>query len=316
MKTLKTLLLCCAAVLGLASCAYTGNPHAQRHPLNGKVWDAQARRLVDPALVAERATAARFVLLGEIHDNATHHRIQADILDAIVKSGRRPALVMEQYDVEQQEKLNAILQGDEPQEGKLRALSDLMRKGWDWPLYRPLLATALQYKLPVIAANLSRESLRHVSRNGFEALGSGEQTRLAIEAVWSPERQRQLDREIALGHCGKMPDHMLQSVSKAQRARDAVMADKLLMARRSGAVTIIGRNHARQDMGVPLYLAARAPGETVLSVGLTEVHTPTEPAAYTYGPLGQRHDLVWFTAPTRRKSDPCDSIPAAIKVTG
>lgn len=95
---------------------------------------------------------------------------------------------------------------------------------------------------------------------------------------------------------------------KAQRARDAVMADTMLSF--GDAVAIVGRGHARRDMGVPLYLAARAPDATMLSLGLVEVDTPTDPAAYAHGPLGQLHDYLWFTPGTRRKADPCDSIPA------
>lgn len=308
-------LLCAAAALLLASCASVRDPHVRPHPLAGRIWDVAAGRFVDPNTVMVRVVDSHFVLLGEIHDNIEQHRIQARILDSIVRNGKRPALVMEQFDLEQQDKLNTVAQGNSSQNDKLRALSEMMRKGWDWPLYAPMVSIALQQKLPLVAANLSRESLREVSSRGYDALGGGEGKRLAIETVWSPERQAQLAQELALGHCGKVPDHMVEAIAKAQRARDAVMADILLYMRKAGGVAIIGRNHARQDMGVPLYLAARAPDESVLSIGLVEVDSrTTDPAAYAAGPLGQHHDFLWFTQPSIRKSDPCESIPAQGKV--
>ncbi|HYD94721.1 MAG TPA: ChaN family lipoprotein [Noviherbaspirillum sp.] len=314
LPSLARFLLCAALALLLSSCMHLRDPHARSHPLTGKIWDVAAGRFVEPSAVVERALAARFVLLGEIHDNVEQHRIQARLLEAIVQGGKRPALVMEQYDVEQQDQLNGALQGGSTQGDKLRVLSDLMRKGWDWPLYAPLVTVAVQQKLPLIAANMPREALRKVAREGYGVLGSGAEARLAIERVWSPERQQQLAQEIAFGHCGKVPDHMLEAIAKSQRARDAVMADMLLLVRKTGGVAIIGRNHARLDMGVPLYLAARAPDDKVLSVGLMEVDPrTTDPAAYAIGPLGPLHDYLWFTQPTRRKSDPCDSIPAAAK---
>lgn len=312
LKTLKNILLCCALPLTLVSCAHISDPHPN-HPLVGAVWDVAAQQFVSPEVVIQRAADARFVLIGEIHDNADHHRIQARILGDMVRSGRRPALVMEQFDVDQQEKLNATVQNGEALDKRLRGLSNLMRKTWDWPHYEPMVSFGLQQKMPLIAANLSRDALRSVARNGVDALGTGEAERLAIDAVWSPDKEKQLVREVTLGHCGKVPDHMLQAIAKSQRVRDAVMADMLLMSKKNGAIAIFGRGHVRRDMGVPLYLAARAPDASVLSVGLMEVSPPTDPAAYAYGPLGAQHDYLWFTARPARKVDHCDSIPAQPK---
>ena len=313
MKTLNILaktLLCTIMVATLASCAHFGNPYGSRHPLAGKIWDVAAGRFVEPAEVIARASESKFVLLGEIHDNQDHHRIQATILDALIQHGRKPALVMEQFDVEQQKQMNTIVQGTGTRSDKLRELSKLMRQGWNWPLYQRLVSAALQDKLPLVAANMSREAVREVARNGYEVLGIGEESRLAIDRTWSPERDRQLAQEIASGHCGKVADHMVQAITKSQRVRDAVMADKMLMARRSGAVGIVGRGHARDDLGVPLYLSARAPEESVLSVGMVEVYEPIDPNAYAYSSVGQHHDYLWFTPRPARNSNPCDSIPA------
>ena len=313
MNTLKNLarrVLCIVAVAGLASCAHFNNPYGSQHPLAGKIWDVAGGRFVDQAEVIKRASESKFVLLGEIHDNEDHHRIQSMILDAMVMKGRKPALVMEQFDVEQQKQLNSIVQGSGTRSDKLRELSKLMRQGWNWPLYQRLVASALNQKLPLVAANMSREAVRDVARNGWEVLGTGEEARLAIDRTWTPERNRQLAQEIASGHCGKVADHMVQAITKSQRVRDAVMADKMLMARRSGAVGIVGRGHAREDLGVPLYLEARAPGEDVLSVGMVEVYEPVDPNAYAYSTVGQHHDYLWFTPRPARKSNPCDSIPA------
>jgi uncharacterized iron-regulated protein len=312
---------CCKKVLStliaaglLASCAATGPAQEQYqmrdHPLVGKVWDVGARQFVEPAVLLNRASASKFVLLGEIHDNREHHRLQTRILQAVANS-RRPALVMEQYDRDQQANINAVMQNAGSTDDKMRGLADLMRKSWEWDAYEPLAKLALQQNLPLIAANLSRDELRKVSRNGFLALGSGEEQRLALETVWSPERQSQLTSDIAQGHCGKVQEHMVIAIAKAQRARDAVMADMLLYAKEDGAVAIVGSGHARRDMAIPLYLAARAPQATVLALGMVEVDSPVDPAAYARGPLGQLYDYIWFTPRVARQFDPCDSIPAA-----
>lgn len=295
--------------LVVAACAHLPDDGTQ-HPLNGKVWDTSAQRFIDPALLAQQAARARFVLLGEIHDNKTHHEIQARLLRQLLADGHRPALVMEQYDRDQQGRLDEIVHSGLTPDDKLKALQELMRKGWDWQSYAPLLRLALRHDLPVAAANLSREELRSVSRHGFGALGSGEEARLALEAVWTPQRQARLVKDIDDGHCGKVPQHVVDAIAKAQRARDAVMADTMLRFAERGAVAIIGSGHARRDMAVPLYLAARAPQATLLALGMVQVDTAQNPAAYANGPLGLAFDYVWFTPRVERPVDPCDTIPA------
>lgn len=314
----KKILLALMASALLASCAGLGQSGTKYkmtdHPLAGKVWDVAAQRFVEPAVLLQRASSAKFVLLGEIHDNGEHHRIQAMILQAVA-NGRRPALVMEQYDRNQQGKINAVLQGGSGADDKLAELAGMMRKSWEWQAYAPLAKLALQQKLPVLAANLSREELRTVSRNGFAALGAGEAQRLALDTVWSPARQSQLVNDISEGHCGKIQEHMVTGIATAQRARDAMMADTLLQSKSAGAVAIIGLGHARHTMAIPLYLAARAPEATVLSLGMVEVDAPTDPAIYARSTLGPLYDYIWFTPRVARQVNPCDSIPQVGKGT-
>ena len=66
----------------------------QDHPLVGTIWNSDSEAVTISEL--EKALAnARFVLLGEIHDNPDHHRLQAQLIDGLVRKGRRPAIVFE-----------------------------------------------------------------------------------------------------------------------------------------------------------------------------------------------------------------------------
>ena len=58
--------------------------HFQDHPLAGTIWNSDFEAVTISEL--ENALAnARFVLLGEIHDNPDHHRLQAQLIDTLVK---------------------------------------------------------------------------------------------------------------------------------------------------------------------------------------------------------------------------------------
>lgn len=313
--SLRRLLPALFLALLLAACSHQ-LLNTSSHPLVGSIWDIGAQRRIDAGTLAQRASAARFVLLGEIHDNKTQHDIQMQLLEELVRAGKRPALVMEQYDREQQKRIDGILASNAATEAKVQQLGALMGKGWDWPYYQPLVRLAVVEHLPIAAANLSRTELRQVARGGFAALGAGEEARLMLEAVWTPERDKLLRHDVFEGHCRKLPEQVVPAIAKSQRARDAVMADTLLRYRERGAVGIMGNGHARRDMAVPLYLAARAPDAQVLSLGLVQADEGDDPTAYARSPAGQVFDFVWFTESAKRATNPCDEIAAPAKAAG
>ena len=119
-------------------------------------------------------------------------------------------------------------------------------------------------------------------------------------------RSAVLQREVLDAHCGQLPDSALPGMVMAQRARDAVMADVLLKRTTGSSVAILGRGHARNDVGVPLYLAQRAPGAKVVSVGLVEVDSEQTGALdyFAANTEGSHFDYVWFTKRAAR-GDPC-----------
>jgi len=281
----------------------------QDHPLAGRVWDVAARRFIPTGEAEARIASADLALLGETHDNADHHRIQARLVGQALDAGRRPALAFEQLDAEAQEAIDAArASGATP--AAIGAAAGLAR-GWEWPLYEPLVALALARGLPLVALNLSRERARAIGRGGFESLGAGETARLALEGPWSAGQARALRSALVEGHCGE-DGPRIDAMARMQRARDAVMADRLLAAGERGAMAILGRGHARADIGVPAYLRARAPGRRVVSLGLVEVVAgASEPEGYEEAAAG-RHDLLWFTARAQRP-DPCAGfgLPAA-----
>ena len=250
---------------------------------------------------------ADFALLGETHDNPVHHELQAELLRHAIAAGRRPALALEPLDRERQGDVDAAVARGTAAAGLGSAAK--VAAGWDWPLYAPIVALALEHGLPIIAANLSRADAREVARRGFEALRPDAADALALDAAWNAERARVLRAELIAGHCGD-DSPRIDAMAPMQRARDAVMADRMLAA--APVVAILGRGHARGDIGVPLYLRARAPGKRVLSLAFTEVRGDApRPADYDEAAPG-RHDIVWFTARASRP-DPCEGPRATPK---
>ena len=296
------------AFIQLPGCA--APPEASRpqtaHPLQGKIWDVKKGAAVTEEALLRELAAAQFVLLGEVHDNPEHHRLQAGILRALIALGRRPALAMEQFDREFQPALDAAMTSTGATAETFADAGRLDRKGWPWPLYAPLVSIAVEARLPIVALNLPRSRTREVARQGFGSLGASAGADLALERSWNDARQAVLAREIDDGHCGKLPKSALPRMIDVQRAKDATMADALVGTSESGAVVIAGTGHVRNDVGVPVYLASRVPARRVISIGLIEVD-PDRVAVGDYVRPPAKvvpFDFVWFTSVAERE-DPC-----------
>lgn len=264
-----------------AACAHQATD--AEHPLVGTIWDTRAGTFVSRDALFERIAQAHSAILGETHDNPEHHRLQRVVLEAMAARGRRSVLAMEQFDSQYQPELDAArLHGADAE-----AVADaghFDRKGWNWPLYKPLVQFALEFGWPLAAANLSRGDARAI-------VSDPSRSRLPPP---DPAVERALAQDISESHCGHPPEaKLLRGMVEAQRARDARMASVL----KRDTVLIAGAGHARRDRGVPIYLTS---GD-VLSIAFMEVQDGAN-SPQDYEP--QSYDYLWFTTRAARE-DPC-----------
>ncbi|WP_354684775.1 ChaN family lipoprotein [Cupriavidus necator] len=246
-----SLRLCVAGLLGVAALAA------------GCATTAPA-----PDAVSAAFAGKSYVLLGEVHDNAAAQRQRLAALTRAVEQGWRPAIAMEQFDRERQGDIERA-RAERPGDADYLIAQAGGAGAWQWPLYRPVVALALRYDLPLVAANLSRADAGKVVRGGLENLFSvDERTRLGLSGALPDDLVAAQTAVLDRGHCGNFPKAMLPGMLAAQAARDAVMAQVLRPYAQRGAVLIAGNGHVRRDIGVPRWLAADA--GKVLSVGYVE----------------------------------------------
>jgi uncharacterized iron-regulated protein len=300
--------LLCVLMIAYASRAVIPQsaPDAAAHPLSGRIWDARGQVWVSMSDLQRRLARARYVLLGEVHDNAEHHRMRHDVLAALVGDGRRPAVAMEQFDREHQRPLQLAQNEPAPTPDRLKTAGRFDAQGWNWAYYEPIIRLALDHHLPIVAANLSRAEAFRVSTEGAAAVFGGAEVRALHLTRSLPDAARvKLQRVIEDGHCGMAPPNILPGLIAAQRARDAIMAAALQA--HAPAVLIAGNGHVRRDFGVPYYLAQYPQGDDVQVVGFIEVET-NRPAPTDYVTAGApEYDYVVFTAPASRP-DPCKDL--------
>lgn len=292
----------CLAFAAAASIAVSlATPRADEaapHPLDDTIWDMADGTRIDAPALAARLDAADIVILGEVHDNAAHHRAQAWAIGRLRPAG----LAFEMIPRASEAGIRALLaEGGTPAE--IGPAIGWERIGWpDWALYRPLFDS---WRAQVYTGGaLPMQALRDASAAGAAAAATDRRFAPVLATPLDAEAQAAAEDEMVAAHCDKLPRDAAPGMVEVQRLRDASFASAALRARAaSGGQTVLvtGNGHARTDRGVPFYLGAVAPELRVASLGLLETDA-TAPALGDYGALP--YDYVWFTAPAERP-DPC-----------
>ncbi|MBV9889469.1 MAG: ChaN family lipoprotein [Rhizobacter sp.] len=234
------------------------------------------------------------VLLGEVHDNHELLRLRLAVLERAFAAGWRPAIVMEQFDRDRQGDIDRARR-ERPEDAQhVIDLAVPAKSGWDWDDYRPFVALALAYRVPLVAANVSGADTARIVRGGYVAVfDAATIAALGLDRTIDPAWQAGQEHEIDLGHCSALPRDVWPRMARAQYARDAFMAQMLREHGAHGAVLLAGNGHARRDLGVPRWLALEP--ERVLTVGFLENDSALPAGAF---------DAV-VRAPPAPRDDPC-----------
>src|SRR6516164_1985196 len=230
----------------------------------------------------DRLRADAIVLLGEVHDNPVHHSLRLEVLKRAFEAGWRPAIGMEQFDREHQVDIerarmerpldaNYLIEKAATEHGK-------SVNGWDWEYYRPYIALALQYDVPLLAANLSRNDAQKIVEHGYSVVFDASMEHLLGLDRERPSLLAVQENEIDVGHCHALPKEQLPAMARAQLARDAVMAGVLREHAARGVVLLAGDGHARRDIGVPTWFDPLTLAR-VFAVGFLERGDRTPPAS-------------------------------------
>ncbi len=262
-----------------------------------------------PGALVQAMQGHRVVLLGEVHDNAAQHALRAAALRQWVLQGARPALAFEQFDRERQADIERARR-ERPTDADYLIAQAKSGGDWRWESYRPFVALALEYGLPIVAANLSRGEAMQVAKDGWPALfDSATRSALALDALPADFWHKHEDA-IALGHCNLLSAEELPALARAQMARDIVIARSIRPYIDRGVVLLTGNGHVRRDIGVPFWLPADA-AQNALSIGMLErddglasesadefdAYVITERAQRTDPCIGLTRDLKHATSP-------------------
>lgn len=267
---------------GCAAPHMLGNPEdpypAAKPPVVGEIRHLPTGVQVSAAQMAQIASDARLIYVGETHDNPASHRIELELLRALAaRYPGKTALGMEMFNPEQQPVL------DEWVAGRLSEKEFLKQSRWyevwnfDFDYYRPLLELAREEKIPVIGLNAPKALVRAV---GSDSL-TPEQRQSLPELDTTDPYHRALSEAIFAGHAAG--PNGTAGFLRVQTLWDETMAESIARYLQSEAgsgrhmLVVAGGNHVRHGFGIPRRVFRRLPLSYVL-VASREIEIPPSKA--------------------------------------
>jgi len=273
-------------------------------PLVGKIWHSASEQFVDVQDLANAIDSARYLLLGEKHDNPDHHSLQLKVLNHLIEQARVAAVAFEMMDSDDQEALDQIPRQDLTNLENLKEHLKWDEDGWGWGFYGPLVLAVVLGDIPVAGANITDATMSEVY---------GEDAVPEAIAILDEETMQQLNLDIDESHCGLLPESQFPAMVRVQQARDYNMANSMASPEAGKlSVLVAGNYHVRRDLGVPNYLLAREKtlkNEDILTLSFMEVEPgEADPVVYLQQFKSQlAFDYVWFT-PAISDADYCASL--------
>lgn len=274
------------AVLGLV---FHGLGSVQAHA-GERIIDLSRGEIMERTALIAQMTQARFILLGELHDNPHHHQRRGELIAAL--RARQPVVVAEHLEFGR----TVAVEGE-----LLPALeaAGFDARGWRWPIPEPLFAQVRAAGIALRGGNITKAVARQLVREGEGAMPAAFSP-VVLRTPMPAQGAARLDEDLLRSHCGKLDAAMVPGLRLAQRGRDTAMFTAL--AGVDGvAVLVAGNGHVRRDYGVPVLLRAHLPEAGVAVVGFAE---DTPELAQKLPELRELYDFLWVTPAVERK-DPC-----------
>jgi uncharacterized iron-regulated protein len=231
---------------------------------------------------------SQLILIGELHDQASHHQAQLAIIRALKEAGVPVAVGLEMFRSDIQVHLDRWVQGGMDEE----AFKDIYYSNWssDWNLYRDIFLYAREAGIPLIGLNISRDISRKVAEHGFSSLTSEELEHLppvncSVDATYMAFIRR------AFGLHEYDTKKSFTHFCEAQIVWDTAMASNLLrFLQKNPAYAIVvlaGSGHAWKR-GIPAQVSRQS--NTSYRVILPEIRERLESGAVTV----EDADYLWL----------------------
>jgi uncharacterized iron-regulated protein len=260
--------------------------------------DTTAGETIGPDEVASRLDKTRLLLLGESHTSIESHRVQLQVLRALVRRGRAIRVGLEMFPFTEQASLdswNAGLWSEAEFVDKARWYEHW---GYHWGYYREVLLFAREQGIPLFAVNAPRELVAAVRKTGIAGLSAEQAARMPPKVdTDSADHLALFKAQVGGGdalHDG-MTDEAWKGMQAAQATWDAAMAWNAVQALKAATdpntimVVLVGSGHVAYGLGIERQARAWFDGAvaSVIAVPLADDQGPTGAVRASYA------NFVW-----------------------
>lgn len=204
---------------------------------------------------------AAIVLVGEAHTSVESHRVQAQVIAALQRAGRKVSIALEMFPYDAPTApFDRWLRGGIDEAALLRESGWYDYWGYPWGYYRDIFLLAKQHRLPLRGVNAPRAIVSMVGRRGLAGIGGMERGQLAPTIDTTNEEHKQLFVAYVGGgsdtHGAGMPAEVLQRMVEAQSTWDATMAlhaAELIKDNpdpKAVVVVLVGSGHVAYNLGI------------------------------------------------------------------
>jgi len=212
-------------------------------------------------------SGVQVVFIGEIHDQASHHAAQLQVIRALHEAGVPVSIGLEMFREEGQAELDRWRAG-ELEEDEFR---EIFARHWSyWPVYREIFLYARDSRIPLVGLNIPRQLVKQVARSGFDSLSDEQRKDLPLTYCDVSPRYRQFMSRTLQGH--PLEGTAFENFCEAQILWDASMAVNLenyLQEHPERTVVVLAGNGHAWKHGIPEQLLRR--GAYLTRVLLPEV---------------------------------------------
>jgi uncharacterized iron-regulated protein len=142
-----------------------------------KVYDLNGNTLLELSQVAQKLAGERIVVVGEHHNNRSHHWAQLRVVQALKAAGANVAVGLEMFRKDSQAALDQWVAGRMGRRDFEKAYYDNWNFPWD--AYSMIFEYAREQGISLIGLNVSRAITRQVATRGFQSLSEEQKGRLA-----------------------------------------------------------------------------------------------------------------------------------------
>jgi uncharacterized iron-regulated protein len=251
-------------------------------PPPGSFLSADGKPLTDAQIVSRNAD---FILLGESHTNLCDHSVQARLIEALAKTGRRFSIGLEMLPVTAQPVLDRFNDRAITAENLGREIDWERLWGYPYAQYKPVFELAETCNLPVVALNIPRQVLTTFRDKGETALSPAERAVLPRRIIpVSPAQKAALAEQVGMHQSMRQagakndatgPDAtpdlaaMTDAFFLVQALWDSTMAEQALAWReRLGLPMLIlaGGGHVEHGWGIEYRLRTLDPSKKCLAI--------------------------------------------------